>query len=148
MTATLDGHLNLWDIEMANLVLYKDKKPIKNQPDVMLKVEENVLVDRVLELVYHPPSAVFLLVTRQQVVVFALVTGGTVNEWVPHFTLSTALASTSSSLDQIGSSEWVGGAWAGGHRLVLWSSVNKERCYVFCPLTLFVVRMAMYMTII
>ncbi|ORZ11171.1 hypothetical protein BCR42DRAFT_421704 [Absidia repens] len=108
MTATLDGQLDLWDMDVTMPVLYREKKRIKNQPRI-----DSTWNDGVLDLTSHPNGSLFLMLTRQQAIVFALTS---TNQWVPQCTLAAT-------------KEWVGGAWAGQDRLVLWASDGKVKDY-------------------
>ncbi|KAI8080052.1 uncharacterized protein BX664DRAFT_286560 [Halteromyces radiatus] len=116
MTATMTGQLDIWDMDIKNVALYKEKKFIKNQPssssnqDNATTMLKDALLDSVINLISHPFTGLFLMITRKSAIVFTL---NGENDFIPHFTLPASL-----SEEQV---EWVGGEWVGHDRLVLWT---------------------------
>ncbi|KAI9307901.1 hypothetical protein BJ944DRAFT_261192 [Cunninghamella echinulata] len=115
LTATIDGQLNVWDLELTNLVVFKEKQLINNAPSL---ISDN-LTNRVLDVSYQSTLDLFMMITQKSITVFQLHH----MEYRFQFDLPTL----------INNDEWIGGEFMKDHRIILWTKNGNVHDYLLKP---------------
>ncbi|CAO3619841.1 unnamed protein product [Cunninghamella blakesleeana] len=111
LTATIDGQLNVWDLELTNLVVFKEKQTIHNVPPLM-----DDITNRVIDVLYYPSLDLFMMITQKSITGFQL----NHMEFKPHFHLPTLTHND----------EWAGGKFISDYRIILWTKNGNVYDYL------------------